>query len=683
LEAAPRRAAGPPSFLQEPQTMHATSRILIAFTTFVMIVGTAAAAEPAEPVVAPADNLVAQGIPPIPASLAEQVGRYADFRAAVFVDWHPTRREMLINTRFADTAQVHYVKMPGGARTQLTFYKEPARGGLVRPKRGDSFVFLKDVGGNEFFQLFRYDLASGGVAMLTDGKSRNTGPEWSDDGSLLAYTSTRRNGKDNDVYAIDPADPKTERRVVEVEGGGWGVHDWSPDGKSLLLGEYVSANESYLWLADAATGQKKLITPKGGPEKVAYDNARFAKDGRAVYATTDKGGEFLRLARVALDTGEHTFLTADINWDVEEFVLSHDGRTIAFVTNEEGVSRLYLMDTQSKQRKAVESVPAGVIQGLRWHENDRDLGFTLVSARSTADAYSVDVATGRLDRWTFSETGGLNPETFAEPKLVRWTTFDNRQLSGFLYAPDPKKFPGKRPVVVDVHGGPESQFRPVFIGRDNYLINELGVAVLFPNVRGSSGYGKTFLTLDNGTKREDSYKDLGTLLDWVKTQADLDASRVMVTGGSYGGHMTFVAAVRYSDRLRCAMPEVGMSNLVSFLERTEAYRRDLRRAEYGDERDPMVREFLLRIAPLNNAAQIHIPLFVVQGANDPRVPATEAEQMVSTVRGNGQDVWYLLAKDEGHGFAKKKNRDFLLYAQVMFVKQHLLGDGKQAGGETK
>ena len=630
----------------------------------------------ADATLTPPENLVAQGVPPVPAALAQQAGRYTDFRAAVFTGWHPTKREMLINTRFADTAQVHHVKMPGGARTQLTFYPEPARGGAFRPKVGDAFVFSKDIGGNEFFQLFRYDLATGDTAMLTDGKSRNTGPEWSEDGRLMAYGSTRRTGKDVDLYVMDPSDPKSDRLVAQLEGGGWGVHDWSPDGKQLLVGEYVSANESHLWLVDVATGEKKLLTKKGG-EKVAYDRAQFSADGKALYVTTDLGGEFLRLARVDLETMGHAFLTQDIDWDVEEFALSHDGKTVAFVTNEDGIARLYLLDTASRQRRAVESVPAGVMQGLQWHENNTDVGFTLVSARSTADAYSVDATTGALQRWTSSETGGLNPETFAEPKLVRWTTFDGRQLSGFLYLPDEKKFPGKRPVIVDIHGGPESQFRPVFLGRDNYLINELGVAILFPNVRGSSGYGKTFLTLDNAMKREDSYKDLGTLLDWIKTHDRLDASRVMVTGGSYGGHMTFAAAVLFGDRIKAAMPEVGMSNLVTFLERTEAYRRDLRRAEYGDERDPKVREFLLKIAPLNNAKQIRTPLFVVQGANDPRVPASEAEQMVSTVRGNGQPVWYLVAKDEGHGFAKKKNRDFLLYAKVMFVKEHLLGAGTQ------
>lgn len=650
--------------------MRSAYSLLIIF--FVIPAPLRAASENAAAVIAPGENLVAQGIPPIPAALADAVGRYTDFRAAVFAGWHPTRREMLINTRFADTAQIHHVKMPGGARTQLTFYKEPARGGSFRPANGDNFVFSKDIGGSEFYQLFRYDMPSGNVAMITDGKSRNTGPKWSHDGALLAYTSTRRNGKDNDLYVVDPADPESDRRVAEVEGGGWGVHDWSPDGKQLLVGEYVSVNESYLWVFDVKSGDKRLVTPKAGPDKIAYDAARFDRDGKAVYVTTDKGGEFLRLARLPLDTGEHDFLTRDIPWDVEEFALSRDGKTIAFATNEDGISRLYLLETASKRRKAVESAPAGVMSGLQWHENNTDLGFTLVAARSTADAYSIDARSGKLERWTASEIGGLNPETFAQPRLIRWTTFDSRALSGFLYLPDQKKFPGKRPVIIDIHGGPEGQFRPVFLGRDNYLINELGVAILFPNVRGSSGYGKTFLTLDNSMKREDSYNDLGTLLDWIKTQPALDASRVMVTGGSYGGHMTFAAAVRFGDRIRAAMPEVGMSNLVSFLERTEAYRRDLRRAEYGDERDPTVREFLLKIAPLNNAKQIKTPLFVVQGANDPRVPASEAEQMVSTVRGNGQPVWYLLAKDEGHGFAKKMNRDFLLYAKVMFVKQHLM-----------
>ncbi|NES74112.1 MAG: S9 family peptidase, partial [Okeania sp. SIO2D1] len=260
---------------------------------------------------------------------------------------------------------------------------------------------------------------------------------------------------------------------------------------------------------------------------------------------------------------------------------------------------------------------------------------------------------------------------FAQPELIRWPSFDNRQISGFLYRP-PTKFTGKRPVIINIHGGPESQYRPTFLGRQNYYLDELGVAIIFPNVRGSSGYGKTFLQLDNGYLREDAVKDIGTLLEWIATQPDLDKERILVSGGSYGGYMSLAVATKYSEKIRAAIDLVGISNFVTFLERTEDYRRDLRRVEYGDERDPKMRQFLLDISPLNNADKITKPLFVVHGQNDPRVPVTEAQQIAKTVADNGVPLWYLVAKDEGHGFAKKKNNDFLFYATVMFIKEHLL-----------
>ena len=621
--------------------------------------------------IAPGDNLVVEGVPKIPAELAARVGRYTEFRSAAMSAWHPTRREMLITTRFADAAQAHHVKFPGGARTQLTFGSEPVRGASFPPKRADFFIFVSDVGGGEFFQFYRQDVATGEVTLLTDGKSRNTGGTFSDDGRWLAYGSTRRNGRDVDIYVMNPADPKTNRLVLQNEGGGWGAADWSPDNGKLVVGENISINESYLWLVDAATGEKRLITPKGGAEKVSYSGAEFSPDGRGLYVTTDKDSEFRRLAYLDLSTGQHTYLTSHINWDVDTFRLSWDGGTIAFVTNEDGANRLRLLDTRTRKELKAPALPNGLVGGLRWHENDRELGFNLSSARTPSDVYSLDVQTGKVERWTFSETGGINTENFSEARLVRWPSFDGRQISGFLYMP-PARFTGKRPVIINIHGGPESQARPGFLGRSNFFLNEMGIAMIYPNVRGSSGYGKTFLQLDNATLREDSYKDIGALLDWIAAQPELDASRVMVTGGSYGGHMSFAVAARYSDRIRAALPVVGMSSLVSFLERTESYRRDLRRAEYGDERDPAVREFLLRIAPLNNTDKIKIPLFVVQGGNDPRVPLNEAEQMVKAVRRNNTPVWYLMAKDEGHGFAKKKNQDFQFYATVMFLQEYLL-----------
>jgi dipeptidyl aminopeptidase/acylaminoacyl peptidase len=316
-------------------------------------------------------------------------------------------------------------------------------------------------------------------------------------------------------------------------------------------------------------------------------------------------------------------------------------------------------------------LPQGVVFGIEWHKNSRDLGFNLSSARSSSDVYSLDIQTGKVDRWTFSETGGLNTATFSEPELIHWKSWDGRSISGFLYRP-PEKFTGKRPVIINIHGGPEGQFRPSFLGRWNFYLNELGVAMIFPNVRGSTGYGKTFLSLDNGFLRPGSYKDVATLLDWIQTQPELDASRVMITGGSYGGFMTLALATNYNDRIACSVDVVGPSNLVTFLEHTSGYRQDLRRAEYGDERDPRMREFLESIAPFNHAKNITKPLFVVAGKNDPRVPASESEQMVEIVRQNGTPVWWLLAKDEGHGFRKKKNADYQFYATVMFVKQFLL-----------
>jgi Dipeptidyl aminopeptidases/acylaminoacyl-peptidases len=621
--------------------------------------------------IVPGDNLVIEGVPKIPAALAEEVSRYTDFRYAGLSSWHPAKREMLIGTRFADTQQIHLVKFPGGARTQLTFFKDSAGGASYQPTKGDYFVFGKDVGGNELYQKYRYDFATGAVTLLTDGKSRNTGGTWSCAGDRLVYGSTRRNGQDVDLWVMNPADPKTDRLLTQLQGGGWSAHDWSPDDRRLLVAEGISANESYLWLIDVASGEKTLLTPKGETEKVAYGNAQFSKDGKGIYVTTDRESEFQRLAYIDLATKKHTYLTNDIKWDVDEFHLSWDGKLIAFVTNEDGLSVLHLLDTASGKEMSAPKLPVGIIGGLNWHKNNRDLGFGMESARSTFDAYSLDVKTGKVDRWTASETSGINTENFVEPELIGWKSFDGRMISGFLYKA-PAKFTGKRPVIINIHGGPEGQTRPWFQAEGNYFTNELGISTISPNIRGSSGYGKTFLKLDNGFLREDSYKDIGALLDWIKTRPDLDADRVMVTGGSYGGHMTLAVATYYPDRIRCALDIVGPSNLVTFLENTSAYRRDLRRVEYGDERDPKMREFLNRIAPMNNAAKITKPLFVVQGGNDPRVPMSESVQMVATVRKNGTPVWYLMAKDEGHGFGKKKNTDFLLYSSVLFVKEYLL-----------
>ncbi len=642
------------------------------FSAFGLIAALSASFVAAQPAsIVPNENLLVEGVPAIPAAIADAVRPYAESRSAGFDSWHPTRREMLITTRFADTPQVHLVKMPGGARRQLTFFPDRVGAAAFQPSRGESFVFSKDTGGGEFYQLYRDDVATGAVTLLTDGKSRNGGAVWSHDGKSIAYSSTRRNGQDTDLYVQDPSDPKTDRRLAELSGGGWGVADWSPDAKKLLVVEGISINESYLWVVDAATGVKTLVTPKGAGEKVSYGSGKFLPSGTAVYTTTDRGAEFHRLVRLDLASGQQTVLTPSIPWDVEEFDVTRDGKRIAYVTDEEGAGVVRVLDVASGKEARVPGLPLGTLSSLKWHENGHDLGFSFSSARSPSDVYSFDAATGKLERWTESETGGLNPESFSEPELMRWKSFDGKSISGFLYKPG-GRFSGKRPVIVNIHGGPEGQSRPGYLGRTNYFLNELGAAVIYPNVRGSTGFGKSYSKLDNGMLRQDSVKDIGALLDWIRTRPDLDSDRIMITGGSYGGFMTLASAVAYNDRIRCSLDVVGISNFVTFLEKTEAYRRDLRRVEYGDERDPKMREFLQKISPLTSASKITKPLFVIQGANDPRVPRNESEQMVATVRKNGAPVWFLMAKDEGHGFAKKRNQDFQFYATVVFMQENLL-----------
>jgi dipeptidyl aminopeptidase/acylaminoacyl peptidase len=621
--------------------------------------------------IVPNENLVAEGIPKISSSIAESVGRYSEFRAAGFSSWNPAKREMLIQTRFADTSQVHLVKFPGGARTQLTFFRDRVAGARFEPTKGDTLLFSKDVGGGEFFQLYVYDLKTSDIKLLTDGKSRNTSARWSYQGDRIAYGSTKRTGSDVDIWVVNATDPASAHLVAQNEGGGWGVSDWSPDGKQLLLTNEVSAAESYVWLLDLASGKKDLLTPKPASDTVAYSNARFAKDGKSVYMTSDSDSEFQRLVYLDLSSRKTTILTPALQWDVDEFELSKDGHWLAFVANEDGISKLHVLDTKTRKEVSVPRLPVCVLYGVQWRGDTSELGFMLSTASQPFDVYSLDVPTGKLERWTFSETGGLNTSGFSEPELIHWKSWDQRSISAFLYRP-PAKFLGKHAVIIDIHGGPEGQVRPDFLGQDSYYINELGIAMIYPNVRGSTGYGKTFQKLDNGNLREGSYKDINSLLDWIQTQPDLDANRVLITGGSYGGFMTLAVATNYNDRICCSVDVVGPSNLVTFLEHTSGYRKDLRRVEYGDERDPKMREFLESIAPANKAKSITKPLFVIAGQNDPRVPASESAQMVEVVRKNGTPVWWLLGKDEGHGFAKKKNRDYQFYATVEFIKEYLL-----------
>ena len=617
------------------------------------------------------DNMVVEGIPPLPQSLVSEVRTYTEARGAGLAAWHPLRKEMLITTRFGNSNQFHYVKFAGGDRKQLTFFEEPVGGASFEPKQGSYFLFTKDVGGNEFAQLYRFDVATGRTTLLTDGKrSQNGGMVWSRAKDRIAYASTARNGKDRDIRVMDPLDPATDKVVAENTGGGWGVSDWSPDDQQLVLTEGLSVNESRIHLLDLRTGVKTRLLPKTD-ERTTYRAVAFTTDGKGLYLLSNSGSEFNRLCLYELASGKLKTLTADIPWDVSGTEMSDDGAYLAFTTNENGASKAYILTTATGKYEPVRGLPLGQVGGLRWTRDGHTLGLTMASHASTSDVYAYERSTGKLTRWTESELGGMDGSALQAPELITWPSFDQLAISGYLYRP-PARFTGKRPVVINIHGGPEGQSTPGFLGRNNYFLNELGVALIFPNVRGSSGYGKTFLDLDNGYLRENSVKDIGALLDWIATQPDLDPDRVMVTGGSYGGYMTLACAMHYSDRIRCALDVVGISHFTTFLKNTEDYRRDLRRVEYGDERDPKMAAFQDSIAPLNHTAEIKKPLFIVQGGNDPRVPASEAIQMKDRIKQGGGTVWFLMANDEGHGFRKKDNTDFQFYATIAFMREYLL-----------
>ena len=610
-------------------------------------------------------NLVLQNTPKIPAALRARLGQYLNTRWAFMQDLSADGKTMVVTTRFGQTSQVHLVQKPLGARTQLTFTDEPIRSVTFAPGSTDALLYVSDAGGAEAYQIFRRDLKTGRTTLISDGKSRHGGYVWSHDGKRIAYTSNARNGRDMDIYLGDGVTAAAGKLLLERKGH-WYAMDWSRDGKRLLVGQYISINHSNLYVVDVTTRQ--VVQVNKGLPRASFRKAVFDLSGKRAYVTSDHKGEFMNLHEVELASGKWRTLTDKIKWNVGAVALSADGRDLAFTVNEEGFSTVYLMDTRGRKARKVAGVPRGVVRGLSFARKARLLGFTLMSPTTEDDSYTYDLRRRKVTRWTTSEMGGLDPAGFVSPTLIRYKTFDGKMIPSFYYRPAGA---GPFPVVLMIHGGPEGQARPYFRGSVQYLVRERKVAVLVPNVRGSDGYGKSYLLLDNGFKREDSVKDIGALLDWVKAQKELDAKRVAVFGGSYGGYMVLAALVHFADRIVAGVDVVGISNFVTFLKNTKAYRRDLRRAEYGDERDPKMNAFLQKISPSTSAHKIRSALFVAHGANDPRVPLSETDQIVAAVRKQGQDVWYMVANNEGHGFRKKKNRDMFYLLTMLFLEKHL------------
>lgn len=621
-------------------------------------------------------NIIAEGIPRIPISIVNGVREYGSVDGTRFIGWNNPEARILTKTLKMAGWEIASESGSQNERTVLATVPAGTYEIYPRPNQSTLLAYTADTNGNEAFQVYTFNTETRKTSLISDGKSRNTEPCWSHSGERIVYSSNRRNGKDIDLYMASISDPeKSTKPLVEVTGGYLICNDFSPDDRQLTYVNWVSRGEVYVWTVNVETGERKLLNPADKYKKSYYDAPLFSKDGKGIYVITNYGADTKHLVYIDLRSNKFTNLTPGINHDVDEASLSPDGKYLSFIVNEDGASKLYFLSTATGKVKGVglsDFQGAGIITRLRWAKDSNDLAFVYESPQIPKNVYSLNINSNKIKQWTSRGISSDNKQKFPPAELIKWPSFDGKTITGFIYRPPSAKYPGKRPVIIDLHGGPDEQFRPEFLGETGYFTNELGVAKIFPNVRGSTGFGRSFEQEDNGQKRENSTKDVGALLDWIKNQPDLDASRVMIMGASYGGYLSLSCAVKYGDRLRGVVSTSGITSLVSFLENTADWRRELKRVEYGDERDPTIRKYLESISPLNNAEKVKIPLLIVHGQNDQRVPYTEAENIVKAVHKNGIPVWFLLIKDEGHEFSQSGNYAYELYTSINFIKEYLL-----------
>jgi len=626
-------------------------------------------------------QLILEDIPEIPQSLPQTLARYQDINTTRLVGWSKDSEQIFIKTQTGDVTQLHRVEKPRGERRQLTFGEEPVGEVLLQPG-SDLMALTRDEGGDEFDQIFLLDTQNGKLKPLSEGQGLNNRMAWDRQGRRLAYRSTRRNGRSSDIWVQDVEAGTPATMLLETDDGTlWKPIDFTRDGKKLLIQQFLSVIDSRIYIKDLPDGELQLLA--GNAENPSSNIATgFSADDTSVLFVTNQRNGAAELAKASLDgVTATTFISASSFWDITQFVLSQDRSRGAFISNEAGISKLYLFDPDQFTYKSARRMPDGLISGLVFSPDGRKLGMTLNSARNPNDAFVLTLgrkplSSHKLSRWTYSEVEGLNTRKFVKPAQVTYPSPTEESdkvipTPAFVYLPRGR---GPFPVIIHVHGGPENQFRPRFNPKFQMWIDQLGVAIIAPNIRGSLGYGSRYIMLDNGYRREAAIKDIGSLLDWIKGQKQLDEDRVAIVGASYGGYVALASAVHYSDRLRAAVDRFGISNFVTFLENTQDYRREMRRLEYGDERDPEMRAFLQRISPLNNVERIKIPLFVQQGRNDPIVPTSESDQLVKALREQGQTVWYMNALNEGHNYAKKENRDLFQQATFLFLQKYLLGE---------
>lgn len=607
-------------------------------------------------------------VPIVAPSTALRVDAYLSGREATALGWSP-QGQLLIATRFGDTAQLHLVDRAGGARRQLTFAQEPVRYGAFCPDPSRSaYLFLEDTGGDEKFQLFYQRIGEPAARMLTDGKSVNSAALWSNAGRAVAFSSTARDGKSMDIDVVDPEIGALPRLVLAGDGAAWYALDWSPDDSKLLVLKYLSSQESRLFLVDIETGEKRELEP--GPAKTNISAAKFSRDGQGAFVVSDRDSEFSQLRFVNFFNAQKMPISGHIAADVEELAVSSDGHYLAYVSNEGGLAKLNLLDLIAHQDLTPPRLPSqGLLSSLHFDAQSKRLAFSLSATAQPGDAYVLDLASNHVEAWTMSEPGAVDVAKFARPRSTTFASFDRdglrpREIPAFIYEPSS---PGAHPVLIVLHGGEHGQFRPIFDPWIQYVVNELGFAVIAPNVRGSSGYGKSYAALGDGQLRDDAVKDIGALLVFIRLQSAFDADHIVIAGDSYGGYLALSALINYGDRLRGGIDTAGVADFVGVLGGSQAYRRDELRREFGDERDPESRDYLRRISPLSSADRISKPMLIVHGANDPFVPASQAEELVYRLRNHGASVWYLLAGDEGREFQRCPSRKALLETSAEFL----------------
>jgi dipeptidyl aminopeptidase/acylaminoacyl peptidase len=590
------------------------------------------------------------------------LSNYLNIRGSATPTISPDGKEVAFRTAPTGTMQVWKCSTAGSYPEQLTYFSSSVLSATWSP-RGDEILAVVDTDGNEQFQLHLINSKTGeSRALTTDPKVRNEFGNWSQDGKYISFANNSRDSRYFDVYVMEVATKSTKRVLTMdavMDGGGF-----SSDGKRLIASKSVSAEKNDLFIVDLTTGQSKPLTSES--DTARYAPVSFTPDGQRLVVMTDKGKDVRNLAEIDLATGKLKYVK-ESPFEVEAAISTVDKRVVAYLTNEDGYSVLRAWDTATERELKLPAVPKGVITLGGFSANGESLALGINGSTTPSDVYVLNMREGSLKQVTRASKSGVDPASYVPAELIKYKSFDGRDIPAFLYLPKDRSA-GKLPVILDVHGGPEAQERPLFNIIYQYLANQ-GFAVIAPNIRGSMGYGKSYLAMDNGHKRWDALKDLNAAIDWVGTRPELDAKKVAIIGGSYGGFAVLAMLAHYPNRFAAGVDMFGIADFKTFLANTAPYRRPLRAVEYGDpEKDSA---FLDAISPARNADKIKAPLLVLQGANDPRVPESESRQIVEKVKSTGGVVEYMVFPDEGHGFAKLKNRVVAYDTLVKFLDKYL------------